>query len=245
MSRKQSVQGMPTLSVPGWTLRINVNEFNVLELSLRVSGETHIGAVMFQLVEKLNHIKNDWSDFALWWPEKKQWLNKTKLTLDQCGVQADALLHFTRIHKMLRIKLPDMQVVDMSVDFSIQVYFTVKQICKEIGVRHPEEASLMRCPNEKPVKESKKSRTMSPMSVKDKDSSVSSNPSTFNNTKNTRERSQSISTEDDNKTAGSFNGFSNEPQSLSVSPFISTQTYLTNNAIKYKHIFDRTKANAR
>lgn len=47
----------------------------------------------------------DWSDHALWWPTKNIWLLRTRSTLDQCGVHADALLHFTPMHKILRVQV--------------------------------------------------------------------------------------------------------------------------------------------
>lgn len=47
----------------------------------------------------------DWSDHALWWPSKNTWLLRTRSTLDQCGVHADALLHFTPMHKVLRVQV--------------------------------------------------------------------------------------------------------------------------------------------
>lgn len=47
----------------------------------------------------------DWSDHALWWPTKNMWLLRTRSTLDQCGVHADALLHFTPMHKVLRVQV--------------------------------------------------------------------------------------------------------------------------------------------
>ncbi len=127
-----------------WPLKVNITEFDVIERTLRVTGSTHIGGVMFQLVEQLGNIKNDWSDFALWWPEKNQWLKKTKMTLDQYGVQADALLHFTRIHKHLRVQMPDLQIIDLNVDYSNCLFNTVKQICKEMNIRNAEEISLIR-----------------------------------------------------------------------------------------------------
>lgn len=132
------------LSEITWQLKVTIAELDEIERVLRVTGDTHIGGVMFQLVEQLSNVKQDWSDFALWWPDKNQWLKKTKMTLDQYGVQADAVLHFTRIHKPLRIQLPDLQVIDTSVDFSISLFHTVKQICKDIGIRHSEEVSLVR-----------------------------------------------------------------------------------------------------
>ncbi|XP_075222707.1 unc-112-related protein-like isoform X2 [Lycorma delicatula] len=91
---------------------------------------------------RLFHIAMDWSDHALWWPHRNQWLTRTRSTLDQYGVQADALLHFTPMHKTLRVQLPDLRYLDCRVDFSIKTFNAVIQLCKELGIRHPEELSL-------------------------------------------------------------------------------------------------------
>lgn len=84
----------------------------------------------------------DWSDHALWWPDRNIWLNRTRSTLDQYGVQADAQLYFTPMHKTLRLQLPDLRFLNMHVDFSIKTFSAVIQICKLLGIRHPEELSL-------------------------------------------------------------------------------------------------------
>ncbi|KAG8223226.1 hypothetical protein J437_LFUL003577 [Ladona fulva] len=84
----------------------------------------------------------DWSDHALWWPSRNIWLCRTRSTLDQCGVQADALLEFTPMHKMLRVQLPDLRYMNCRVNFSIDTISTVINLCKELGIRHPEELSL-------------------------------------------------------------------------------------------------------
>jgi hypothetical protein len=47
----------------------------------------------------------DWSDHALWWPARNIWLTRTRSTLDQVGLHADALLHFTPMHKILRVQV--------------------------------------------------------------------------------------------------------------------------------------------
>lgn len=47
----------------------------------------------------------DWSDHALWWPGRNIWLTRTRSTLDQVGLHADALLHFTPMHKFLRVQV--------------------------------------------------------------------------------------------------------------------------------------------
>lgn len=57
------------------------------------------------LVISVTENPKDWSDHALWWPAKNTWLLNTKLTMDQVGVHADCLLHFTPMHKTLRIQV--------------------------------------------------------------------------------------------------------------------------------------------
>ncbi|KRX89778.1 Uncharacterized protein T4E_12188, partial [Trichinella pseudospiralis] len=60
------------------------------------------------------------------------------------GVAADSMLQFTPMHKLARIQLPDLQCITMRVDFSVPVFNAVIQLCKELGIRHPEELSLKR-----------------------------------------------------------------------------------------------------
>lgn len=128
-----------------WELKVSVSDLKIAEQTLRVSGETHVGGVIIQLVEKLSsHMRNDWSDYALWWPDKNVWLNRTKMTLDQYGVQADARLELTRIHKLVRLQLPDYQTIELSLDFSMSLFYAIKNMCKEIGLRHAEELSVLR-----------------------------------------------------------------------------------------------------
>lgn len=79
-------------------------------------------------------IAMDWSDHALWWPKRNSWLTRTRSTLDQYGVQADALLHFTPMHKTLRVQLPDLRYLDCRVDFSIKTFNAVINLCKELGL---------------------------------------------------------------------------------------------------------------
>ena len=75
----------------------------------------------------------DWSDHAMWWPEKNTWLDKTRWTLDQYNITADATVHFTPMHKTLRIQLPDLRYMDCNVDFSIRTFTAVINICSELG----------------------------------------------------------------------------------------------------------------
>uniref|UniRef100_A0AAY4AIU1 PH domain-containing protein n=1 Tax=Denticeps clupeoides TaxID=299321 RepID=A0AAY4AIU1_9TELE len=136
-----------------WELKMHVTDLNK-DVSLRVTGEIHIGGVMLRLVEELD-VKKDWSDHALWWEKKKTWLLKTHWTLDKYGIQADARLLFTPQHKLLRLQLPNMKHMKVKVNFSDRVFKAVSDICKTFNIRHPEELSLLRKPRD-PKKKKKK-----------------------------------------------------------------------------------------
>lgn len=123
-----------------WDLRVFVTDLQA-ERQIRVKGDVHIGGVMLRLVEDLE-ISMDWSDHALWWPKQNKWLTRTRSTLDQCGVHADALLFFTPMHKILKVQLPDLRYIEMLVDFSINTFSAVVHVCKQLGIRHPEELSF-------------------------------------------------------------------------------------------------------
>jgi len=123
-----------------WQLTIFVTDLQV-ERSLRVRGDLHIGGVMIQLVDSLD-IAMDWSDHAIWWPSQNKWLDKTRWTLDQYNVNADTIIHFTPMHKTLRIQLPDLRYVDCTVDFSVKTFNASVGMCRDLGLRHPEELSL-------------------------------------------------------------------------------------------------------
>lgn len=75
---------------------------------------------------------------------RNTWLKRTRTTLDQAGIQADTLLHFTPMHKNLRVQLPDLRYVDSRVDFSITAFNAVLKLCEDLGIRHPEELSFSR-----------------------------------------------------------------------------------------------------
>uniref|UniRef100_A0A8C6X836 FERM domain containing kindlin 2 n=1 Tax=Naja naja TaxID=35670 RepID=A0A8C6X836_NAJNA len=137
-----------------WELNVHVTDLN-RDVTLRVTGEIHIGGVMLKLVEKLD-VKKDWSDHALWWEKKKTWLLKTHWTLDKYGIQADAKLQFTPQHKLLRLQLPNMKYVKVKVNFSDRVFKAVSDICKTFNIRHPEELSLLRKSRDSTKKKKKK-----------------------------------------------------------------------------------------
>eukprot|EP00794_Sanderia_malayensis_P020277 gene20277-22263_t len=140
-----------------WQLNIHVTDLNV-EKAVNVNGQTHIGQVMLDLVEKLD-VATDWSDHALWHPERSLWLIKPRITLEAYGVIGDCSLLFTPVHKVLKLQMPDLQVIDMRVNFSIGVFHAVKEICTDFGVRHPEELSLLK-PSDLGHKKREKSKSV-------------------------------------------------------------------------------------
>lgn len=123
-----------------WDLHVHVTDLQV-ERVLRVKSDLHIGGVMLRLVEELD-IAIDWSDHALWWPKKNIWLTHTRSTLDQYGVGASAELEFTPMHKTLTVQMPDLRYMDFRVDFSVKTFNAVVTLCKQLGIRHPEEMSF-------------------------------------------------------------------------------------------------------
>lgn len=86
----------------------------------------------------------DWSDHALWWPDKKKWLLKPRITLNAYGVQSDAKLHFTPQQKPLLLQLPDRQFRVMKCSFSVMSFEAVMELCEQLAIRHPEEMSLIK-----------------------------------------------------------------------------------------------------
>uniref|UniRef100_A0A8C9WSA7 FERM domain containing kindlin 3 n=1 Tax=Scleropages formosus TaxID=113540 RepID=A0A8C9WSA7_SCLFO len=109
--------------------------------------------VVVRLCLCLAEMKKDWSDHALWWEQKQQWLLRPAWTLDKCGIHADARLTFTPQHKPLRLGLPNGMTVRLRACFSGPTFRTVMGICKLLSMRHPEELSLLR-----PVEEKKKKK---------------------------------------------------------------------------------------
>lgn len=43
------------------------------------------------------------------------------------------MLHFTPMHKTLRVQMPDLRFLDCRVDFSIKTFNAVINLCKELG----------------------------------------------------------------------------------------------------------------
>lgn len=78
-------------------------------------------------------MKRDWSDHALWWEQKQQWLLRTAWSLEKCGIHADARLIFMPQHKPLRLGLPSGITLRLNASFSSPVFKTVMGICKMLS----------------------------------------------------------------------------------------------------------------
>ena len=119
----------------------NFNQFFVFEMSNMMPFHLDVTA--------------DYSDHALFWPDKKIWLHKARNPLVNYGITHDTQLQFTPQHKSVRLQIPDLQYIDMRVNFSVDVFHAVQELCTELGIRHPEELSLLR-PFETDTKKRKK-----------------------------------------------------------------------------------------
>uniref|UniRef100_A0A4W5QD61 FERM domain containing kindlin 3b n=1 Tax=Hucho hucho TaxID=62062 RepID=A0A4W5QD61_9TELE len=137
-----------------WDLSVTVEDLgaDAPPITVSVTSDLHIGGVILKLVEK-SQVKRDWSDHALWWEQKQQWLLRTAWTLEKCGIQADAGLIFMAQHKPLRLGLPNGLTLRLRACFSGPVFRTVLGICKMLNIRRPEELSLLR-----PIEEKKKKK---------------------------------------------------------------------------------------
>lgn len=126
------------------SFQLNVHVTNLqTQKSIAVNQDSHVGVIMLEIVEKLD-VTADYSDHALWWPEKKIWLEKARLSLLSYGITYDTQVLFTPQHKCVRLQMPDLQYIDMRVNFATDVFHTVQELCGELGIRHPEELSLMK-----------------------------------------------------------------------------------------------------
>uniref|UniRef100_A0A670YXM2 FERM domain containing kindlin 3 n=1 Tax=Pseudonaja textilis TaxID=8673 RepID=A0A670YXM2_PSETE len=117
-----------------WELRVFVEDLGpeADPITLRVTGNLHIGGIMLQIVDKLK-LQKDWSDHALWWEQKKLWLLKTNWSLDKYGILADAKLHFTPQHKPVILFLPNHCTVRVRANFAQPVFRTVCDLCRLLG----------------------------------------------------------------------------------------------------------------
>lgn len=123
-----------------WELSVFVEDLND-PVSVRVLGDLPLGGLMHRIVDKVR-IQQSWSDYAIWWIDRNVWLLHSRRTLNQYGIQSDARLMFRRMHNPLKIVLPSLAPVVLTVNYASQVFSVVKVICKELNIRYSEELSL-------------------------------------------------------------------------------------------------------
>uniref|UniRef100_A0A915JK29 Kindlin-2 N-terminal domain-containing protein n=1 Tax=Romanomermis culicivorax TaxID=13658 RepID=A0A915JK29_ROMCU len=64
-----------------WSIAVYITDMNVTR-EFRVRGDMHVGGLMLKIADETD-VTKDWSDHALWWPERNKWLTHTRSTLDQ------------------------------------------------------------------------------------------------------------------------------------------------------------------
>ncbi|XP_027487075.1 fermitin family homolog 3-like [Corapipo altera] len=112
-------------------------------LALRVTGDLHIGGLMRLIVETIGEAR-DWSDHALWWVQQRRWLLPPGPPLDALGVGGGSRLRFAPRHRPLRLRLPGGHVLRLHLDFARTPGRGVARVCSLLGIRNPEELSLLR-----------------------------------------------------------------------------------------------------
>lgn len=78
----------------------------------------------------LTERKQDWSDHAIWWEQKRQWLLQTHWTLDKYGILADARLFFGPQHRPVILRLPNRRALRLRASFSQPLFRAVAAICR-------------------------------------------------------------------------------------------------------------------
>jgi kindlin 2 len=139
-----------------WQLHVHViagadQHRQVVEID--VNGDTHIGNAIVMLTQKVagdrrtRGTATNWSRHSLWWPKKKRWLTNLDQTLDNCGVTSQDIMELVSSVQMVNVMLPDLQLLQMPVDFSCKVYELTSDICSSLSISHPEELSIFRAKN--------------------------------------------------------------------------------------------------
>lgn len=91
--------------------------------------------------------KQDWSDHAIWWEQKRQWLLQTHWTLDKYGILADARLFFGPQHRPVILRLPNRRALRLRASFSQPLFQAVAAICRLLSesLAGPHSATLPKC----------------------------------------------------------------------------------------------------
>ncbi|XP_003384623.1 PREDICTED: fermitin family homolog 2-like [Amphimedon queenslandica] len=129
-----------------WDLSVNVPSKGITR-KLRVTSSESVQAIIYKVASKLG--EGDWSNFALWWPDKGVWLSKVRQTLYSYGIMSNSVLEFTCVQRNFIVELPDRTRYIMRIHVAMMTFYVVKVICDTLNIRHAEELSLMRSPFDK------------------------------------------------------------------------------------------------
>ncbi|KAJ1065954.1 hypothetical protein K5549_013467 [Capra hircus] len=143
-----------------WELRVFIGEEDpeAESLTLRVTGESHIGGVLLKIVEEIKR-KQDWSDHAIWWEQKRQWLLQTHWTLDKYGILADARLFFGPQHRPVILRLPNRRALRLRASFSQPLFQAMVAICRLLS---ESSGGPHAAPCQGPAREKKKKKEKEP-----------------------------------------------------------------------------------
>lgn len=135
-------------SQPLWPIKVDVlglpgSEHVPQRISVEVNGHTHVGNLCDHIARN-SGVRIDWSSYALWWPAKNTWLLNGSFTLDNWEISAADILEYVPKLYTVQLMLPDLQVFTFQLDFTKRVFEVVKDICRKLYVRRPEELSLYR-----------------------------------------------------------------------------------------------------
>ncbi|KAF1743898.1 hypothetical protein MXB_1396 [Myxobolus squamalis] len=123
-----------------WKIYISIENGEKRSFSLHPT--TTIGTLIVQLVSKLTSDEN-WSEYSLWYPEKDKWLTNTRDSLDQCGLSNGVSLNFMRTCIPIYVILPNLRVIQHSIDTCGNVMDVLKELCESIKITHFEEMSFL------------------------------------------------------------------------------------------------------
>ncbi|KAK2100259.1 Fermitin 3 [Saguinus oedipus] len=129
-----------------WELQVFVGEEDpeAESVTLRVTGESHIGGVLLKIVEKISEcLLPSFGPRHHGWPPRY-------------GILADARLFFGPQHRPVILRLPNRRALRLRASFSQPLFQAVAAICRLLSIRHPEELSLLRAPEKKEKKKKEK-----------------------------------------------------------------------------------------
>ena len=124
-----------------WDLAIEVLHLGARKV-LRVRSDWSVGHVLSTLSSKL--LETNISHYGLWWPDKRLWLRKHQQSLHGYGVMSDAKIQLINLNHRIYVELPDKSVYKCVVNFSKPVFEIVRDMCRLMSIRRPEELSILK-----------------------------------------------------------------------------------------------------